>query len=97
MPLHWKIFITVILLKISYLIMNQLYVNHLLILPISSLSFPGHIPWGVQVLQIMLYLQKYGKMSLATLVQSHIYNLNRLGSFETNHKCMNIIISPKCI
>ena len=32
----------------------------------------GHIPW--RVLQIMLYLPKYGKMSLATSLQSHISN-----------------------
>ena len=40
--------------------------------------FPGHIPWGpcicssYQVLQIMLYLPRYGKMSLPTLVPTNL-------------------------
>ena len=56
--------------------------------------FPG-VP--NQVLQIMLYLPKYGKMFLVTLVQSHIYNFNNFGGLETNHQYMNIIFSPKSI
>ena len=50
-----------------------------------------------QVLQIMLYLPKYGKLSLETIIQSHILNFKIFGGLETNHIYMNIIISQKCI
>ena len=43
----------------------------------------------------MLYLPKYGEISLAIIALSQILNIKKLSGVGTNHKCMNIIIAQK--
>ena len=59
--------------------------------------FNGHIPWGLlQVLQLTLYLTKYGEISLAIAALCQILHINFFGGLESNHKCMNIIVFKNC-
>ena len=51
---------------------------------------------SLQVLQIMLYLPKYGEISLATIALSQISNIKNWW-LETNHTCRNIIIAQKSV
>ena len=47
-------------------------------------------------MKIMLYLQNYGEITIATIA-SQILNIKCFSGLETNHKCMNIIITRKCV